>query len=436
MPNPGGPGQEAATSSQTSSAPLVVDVEADLLRTDPLAESALAFLRADPVRLLHVVGWTLGGKQRLRRELSGRVEFDAALLPVDAATAAAIDAARAGGREIHFVGPADPNLARTLADRFGARTVEGAAVTRRPRREQAGLRTAAKAMRIHQWAKNALVAVPLILGGRAFDPEGWATVLAGMALLCLLASSTYVLNDLWDIEDDRRHWTKRDRPFASGRLPIAAGLLAAPVGIALALAGAALLGGDVFAGFAAYLGLTLAYSFRVKRVMVLDAFTLASLFTLRLVIGIALADVPGSPWLLVFSMFLFASLAFAKRHTEVLKVLEFGGKAAAGRGYLASDGPLLIALGVSCGMSAVLVMVLYLIEEAFRAGYYATPAALWMFPCALFVWLGRLWTVSGRGELNDDPVAFALKDRASLLLGAGMAVAFVAAVWPARFLPW
>lgn len=437
MPSPGGPGREAAASTSTSSSPLLIDVETDLLRTDPLAEAALAHARAGPSGLLHLVGWSLGGKARLRRELAGRVDLDPYLLPVRSETAAAIEAACAAGREVRFIGPrGDPNLARKLADCFGARLVEGVGDAAKPRREPAGLRTVARAMRVHQWAKNALVAVPLILGGRAFDPDGWAAVLAGLALLCLLASSTYVLNDLWDIEDDRRHWTKRERPFASGRLSIAWGLLAAPVGIAVALAGAALLGADVFLGFCAYLGLTLAYSFRVKRIMVLDAFTLASLFTLRLVIGIALADVPGSPWLLVFSMFLFASLAFAKRHTEVLRVLEAGGEAAAGRGYLASDGPLLIALGVSCGMSAVLVMVLYLIEEAFRAGYYATPAALWMFPCALFVWLGRLWTVSGRGELTDDPVVFALKDKASLLLGAAMAVAFVAAVWPARFLPW
>ncbi|MDR4307770.1 UbiA family prenyltransferase [Chelatococcus sambhunathii] len=363
---------------------------AEPARAARLDETALAFLRRNPAEAPVLLLWALRGRTELARRLRDRV-------PAGSVTPAS--------------------------------TVE-------PTSGASRWRLIAKAARLHQWSKNALVAVPLVLGGRASDLDGWIAVIAGMLLLGLLASSTYVLNDLWDLEDDRKHWTKRNRPFASGRLPIGAGLVAALVGIVLALAGALALGLSVFAGFLAYLAITLAYSFRVKRIMVLDAFALASLFTMRLVIGIAIAQVPGSPWLLVFSMFLFASLSLAKRHTEILRVVESGRDRAAGRGYLASDGPVLIALGVASGVSAVLVMVLYLIEEAFRAGYYATPAMLWVFPCALFVFIGRIWIYSGRGELNDDPVVFAIKDKASLCLGAAMAAAFVVAVWPARFLPW
>ncbi len=476
----------------TSAAPpLVVSVEGGLLRGDLAAEAALAFLRENPWRIFLLLLWLLRGPTALRRRLADRNAIDAGALPVNDALVELAETEHARGREVHLVTEADPRVAAQLADRLGfvdgvvagdgeeARApvlqkrfpggfayaggraedlpvwraarevvaVEPAGATLRavetlekplsviPRRP-VGLRTIAKAARVHQWAKNALVAVPLVLGGRAFDPHAWATVLIGFVLLGLLASSTYVLNDLWDIDDDRRHWSKKDRAFASGRLPIWAGLAAAPIGILIALVGAAMLGGAVLASFLAYLVVTLAYSFRLKRIAVLDVFTLAALFTLRLVIGIALAAVPGSPWLLVFSMFIFSSLSFAKRHTEMVRVALSGAEKASGRGYLAADAPFLIGMGVSTGMSAVLVMVLYLIEEAFRAGFYTTPAALWAFPCVLFLWLGRVWVLSGRDQLNDDPVAFAVRDRPSLALGAVMALAFLAAVLPRSLVFW
>jgi 4-hydroxybenzoate polyprenyltransferase/phosphoserine phosphatase len=476
--------------------PLAVDIDGTLLRGDLLAELALAYLRGNPLRLFRMLGWLARGKAVLKRRLAERVEIDPASLPVNDELVAFVEDERAKGREIHLATASDALVVAKLAQRFGfvdgviasdgvtnlrgdskahvlkerfpdgfayagdaavdlpvwRAARESVVVEARPRvlraarsireplavipRRPGGLRTVAKALRLHQWAKNALVAVPLVLGGLAFDSGAWAAALAGMVLLGILASSTYLLNDLWDLEDDRKHWSKRNRPFASGRLPILFGLAAAPAGIAIALAGAALINAATFLAFSTYLALTLAYSLRVKRVMILDAFTLASLFTLRLVIGIAIAGVPASPWLLVFSMFLFASLSLAKRHTEIRRLAESGATEAAGRGYLASDGPVLIALGAASGCSAVLVMVLYLINEAFQAGYYATPEALWAFPCALFLFLGRIWIYSGRGDLNDDPVVFAVKDKASLLLGAAMAAAFLVAVWPAALRPW
>jgi 4-hydroxybenzoate polyprenyltransferase/phosphoserine phosphatase len=476
--------------------PLAVDVDGTLLRADLLAETVLAYLRGNPLRIFAVLGWLLQGKAALKRRLAERVDIDVSMLPVNEELVAFVEAERARGREIHLATASDALVAAKLAQRFGfvdgviasdgTRNLKGetkarvlaerfpqgfayagdhaadlavwraaeesvivgaspavlraAQAIRTPShvipRRRAGLKTIARAARVHQWAKNALVAVPLVLGGKAFDAGAWTTVLIGLVLLGILASSTYLLNDLWDIDDDRRHWSKKTRAFASGRLPIAAGLVAAPIGIVVALAGAAMISSAAFAAFATYLAVTLAYSFRLKKVAVLDVFTLAGLFTLRLVIGIALAGVPASPWLLVFSMFLFSSLSFAKRHTEVVRVAASGAVKAGGRGYVADDRPFLIAIGVAAGMSAVLVMVLYLIDEAFRAGFYTTPAALWTFPCVLFLWLGRVWVLSGRDELHDDPVAFAVKDRASLLLGAIMALAFVAAVWPSPLPTW
>ncbi|HEY0291863.1 MAG TPA: UbiA family prenyltransferase [Hansschlegelia sp.] len=476
--------------------PLAVDVDGTLIRGDLLAESALRYLRGNPFRAFTLLYWLTGGRAALKRRLAERVELDVSELPVNEDLVALVEAEHARGRSIHLATASDALAAAKLAKRFGfvdgviasdgvtnlkgetkaralaelfpdgfayagdaaadlavwraakesvvvnaARSTLRAAEAIRPPlavipRRPLSFRTLARAARVHQWAKNALVAVPLILGGRAFEPSAWATVAIGFALLGLLASSTYALNDLWDLDDDRRHWSKRDRAFASGRLPIAAGLVAAPLGILIALVGAAMLGLAAFASFVAYLVVTLAYSFRLKRVAVLDVFTLASLFTLRLVIGIALAAVPGSPWLLVFSMFVFSSLSFAKRHTEMVRVARSGADKAHGRGYVAADAPFLIGMGVATGMSAVLVMVLYLIDEAFRAGFYTTPAALWAFPCVLFLWLGRVWVLSGRNELHDDPVAFAVRDKPSLLLGAVMALAFMVAVAPRALVFW
>jgi 4-hydroxybenzoate polyprenyltransferase len=165
----------------------------------------------------------------------------------------------------------------------------------------------------------------------------------------------------------------------------------------------------------------------IKRVPILDVVTLACLFTLRLALGIAAAQVVASPWLLVFSMFLFTSLSTAKRFTEIQRTAIKGETAVNGRGYLAVDAPMVLGLGLAAGTASILIMVLYLIFDAFSRDFYGNPHWLWLFPVILFLWISRVWLVGQRGELNDDPVAFALKDRQSLILGGIMAVAFVLA---------
>jgi 4-hydroxybenzoate polyprenyltransferase len=280
-----------------------------------------------------------------------------------------------------------------------------------------------------QWAKNALVFVPLILGGQAANPAAWAAAVLGFVALGLVASATYLLNDLWDLADDRRHWTKRNRPLASGRLPIPLALALIPVGLLIGLSLAALAGRPALAVTLGYLALTLAYSFRLKREPVVDAVTLGGLFTLRLGLGIALAAVRLSPWLLVFAMFLFTSLALAKRHVELGRLARHGRNHACGRGYRADDGPVVLGMGLASAFVAVAVMVLYLIHEAFGQGFYAAPGWLWTFPLMLTLWIGRIWLLAGRGELDDDPVIFALRDRTSLAYGGCMLAAFAAAAF-------
>jgi 4-hydroxybenzoate polyprenyltransferase len=283
-------------------------------------------------------------------------------------------------------------------------------------------------LRLHQWAKNLLVFAPLVLGGKAADLSAWLSALLGFFALGFVASATYIINDLWDLPSDRRHWSKRMRPLASGDLSIRAGIMLASAGLA---AGFGLITGAGRGGLAMlglYVVLALSYSFAWKRVALLDVFMLASLFTLRLAFGIVLTDVRLSAWLLVFSMFLFTSLSMAKRHTEVLRLAERGLEDTKGRGYVANDAPLTLGMGLASMFGAVLIMILYLIEDAFPHGVYANPSYLWGIPVILFLFIGRIWLLCQRGQLRDDPVAFALKDRVSLLLGLLMSIVFAAAL--------
>jgi 4-hydroxybenzoate polyprenyltransferase/phosphoserine phosphatase len=478
-------GEQAMTERLGAEAPLVVDLDGTLLRTNLLLECALAFLRHNPLGLFSMISWLVRGRACLKQELARRVPLDLKLLPINESFYAYLAAERARGRKTYLATAADGELARAVAQCYGpfdgvlasdgtinlkgrrkaerlvdifpegfsyagdsradlpvwscaeeVIAVGGAGVTGRAARfgkpvitfsTPAMLPALAECARPHQWAKNLLVVAPAVLGGVATDPSRMLHVLIAFAALCILASSTYILNDLWDVTDDRRHWSKRHRPIASGRLPVAAAASAVPFGLAFGFAIAALVGAAVAATLLAYTLLTVAYSLSLKRVPILDVMVLAGLFTLRLVLGTVAAAVAPSPWLLVFSMFLFGSLCFAKRFIEVERWKERGEARVASRGYEAADSPLLFALGIGTGIASTLTIVLYVIFDAFRHDLYGNPNWLWAFPVILFLWCCRIWLAAARRQLDDDPVAFALNDRPSLLLGAALLSAFVLA---------
>jgi len=469
-------------------APLVLDVDGSFLTTDLLHESAMAFLRTSPWALFLMIWWLFQGKAVLKRKLGERVTLDIDNLPVNQALADYARSAEQGGRQVGLATASDELIAVRLAKRFpflsfviasdGKSNLKGAAkasaltkrfpdgfsyagnchsdlkvwtqaeaivlvgcnssVVRKARLlgkpvekelplPRLGLRGWIKALRLHQWAKNVLVFPPLILGGLAADPTAWMNALLAFFALGLIASATYLINDLWDIEDDRRHWSKRNRPLASGRMSIKQAVVMVP----LALGGGFLLGAfvgiPVLVVLLAYLILTLAYSISFKRKPILDAFVLALLFTLRLVLGIAAVGVTASPWLLVFSMFLFTSLSFAKRQTEVLRMVEKNENASgklSGRGYLILDAPFILAMGVSSGMASIIIMVLYLTQDVMLVDFYANVNWLWGIPAGLFLWLSRIWMLCQRSELDDDPVVFAMRDPKSLILCAGVGAAY------------
>jgi 4-hydroxybenzoate polyprenyltransferase len=286
-----------------------------------------------------------------------------------------------------------------------------------------------RALRPHQWAKNLLVFVPLALTpGRVGEPALQLGALAAFVAFSLVASAGYLVNDLLDLEADRRHPEKCKRPFASGALGARIG-----VGLAIALVlGAVVLVAAVLPGsFAGVLGtylvLTLVYSAYLKRFLMLDVILLAGLYTLRLIGGAVAVTIGLTPWLLAFALFIFLSLAFAKRYSELHMLAARREVQAERRAYRVEDLDLVAALGASSGYMSVLVLCLYINSEAVR-GPYHTVELLWFLCPILLYWISRIWFLAKRGELPGDPVAFAIRDPASWLSGGLMGVVFVLAI--------
>jgi 4-hydroxybenzoate polyprenyltransferase len=285
-----------------------------------------------------------------------------------------------------------------------------------------------QAIRAHQWAKNVLIFVPLVTGQAYSDPNKVLATLFGFVLLCAVASAAYIVNDIVDLETDRAHPTKSKRPFASGRLPVRAGIAVAVVLIVAALVAAVALSTAFALVLACYLAGTLAYSFCLKRVPLLDVFTIGTLFTSRILMGSVVESLEPSPWLLSFSMFFFFSLALAKRHAEVMTAQQRGSGQVLGRGYRGEDWPLTLVFGIGAGLASIVIMLLYVANDAAPSTYYQNIGWLYLAPMAITLWLMRIWLLSHRTWLDDDPVVFALKDSVSWLLGLAVAGAIVLAI--------
>jgi 4-hydroxybenzoate polyprenyltransferase len=282
-------------------------------------------------------------------------------------------------------------------------------------------------MRPHQWAKNALVLVPVATAGLLSDPVAVARALAAVLGLSLLASSIYIVNDLLDIDADRQHRKKKFRPLASGEITIPQGLALSGL---LAIAGLGIgwtAGGwPLLLALLGYVVLTTAYSLRIKSAMVADVITLAGLYTMRILIGAVAVEVALSEWLLMFSVFLFLSLGYLKRYIELREATVPAHQLVAGRGYTASDLDVVMVSGLGSGLCSILVLALFAADSA-ATGQYATPHLLWFACIPLLYWINRVWMMARRGEVDGDPVAFALKDRRSIVVGALTAAILVAA---------
>jgi 4-hydroxybenzoate polyprenyltransferase/phosphoserine phosphatase len=468
--------------------PLCVDCDGTLVRTDLLFESLLLLAKRSPLSLLLLPQWLLRGKAAFKAEVAARVQIDPALLPYNAELIEYLGRERAGGRQVTLA-TASPrpfaeavarhvalfdvvdatddgiNLSATRkADRLAERFREGgfvyagnsrddlpvwqraagAIVVDAPARVRAEAHRITRviaefprraptpaaylrAMRPHQWLKNLLVFVPLLASHQLDEPARLITTLIAFVVFSICASGVYVVNDLLDLDADRAHPRKRTRPFAAGEIPLqhgvalGAALLTGATAVALALMSLP------FAGvLAVYLAATFAYSLRLKAIAVVDIVTLAGLYTVRLVAGAVAAEVALSAWLVAFSMFIFFSLATVKRYAELQGAQRRGQLNAAGRGYGIEDLPVLMSLGTASGYGAVVVLALYIESDAVDL-LYANPQLLWlMFPFLLY-WISRVWMKTSRGEMHDDPVVFAARDRQSLVILAAMAMIALAA---------
>ncbi|MGE3532893.1 MAG: UbiA family prenyltransferase [Steroidobacteraceae bacterium] len=274
----------------------------------------------------------------------------------------------------------------------------------------------ARALRLHQWAKNALLAVPLLSAHLVFNLQAWINLALAFLGFGLVASATYLINDLVDLHSDRRHPRKRLRPLASGRLSIRTGLcLALGLGIIGFVLSYILLPFGFGAYLVAYVLITLGYSLYLKRKLLIDALTLAMLYTLRILAGGAATAIVVSEWLLMFSLFMFLSLAFLKRIIELRGAT--GETRIPGRGYSAVDLETVRVIGVTSGMMAVLVFAMYISSPAVSL-LYRSPQILWLLSPLLIYWIARIWFLAARDEVDHDPVVFALMDARSYGVGA------------------
>ena len=467
--------------------PLIVDLDGTLLRSDMLVESAFAFLRHNPYRALAPLAWLQAGKANLKAKLAAAVTLDVTSLPYDQQVINFLQQEKANGRSLVLATASHQDYAEAIAAHLGLfdrvlathGTTNLSASTKRNvlveeygekgfdyignskddlkvwasanrahlANPEIGVEAAAgklgnveqvirtpsnvwrawmKQLRLHQWAKNALIFVPLLASHQIGNVELLFNGLMAFLMFGLCASSVYLLNDLLDLEDDRQHSKKRFRPLASGEVPIKSALIAFPVLLLAAFAGSALLLPWKFTlALAAYYALTLAYSLVLKRIMTVDVITLAMLYTVRIVAGTFAFNVALTFWMLAFSMFLFLSLALVKRYAELRESRSKGQtELSRGRGYFPADLEMISALGAASGYLAVMVLALY-IQDQNTLALYQHPQVIWLACPLLLYWITRTWMIAHRGWMHEDPVVFAMKDRNSLLLG----VLFAAVFW-------
>ncbi len=274
-----------------------------------------------------------------------------------------------------------------------------------------------KQIRVYQWVKNILIFLPLLMAHKISDLNSLITVLFAFITFSLGASFVYVLNDLLDLESDRQHPRKRNRPLASGKFSLKTAVITAPLLLILSLTITILfLNVEFLIVQIVYLIITCLYSFYLKRLHLLDIMTLAMLYTLRIIAGGMAVKVPLSPWLLAFSVFLFFSLAIVKRYTELRVMKAENKQKTSGRGYFVEDMELILNLGTVSGMLSVLIFVLY-VNSHEVVQLYKNPEYLWPVSLILLYWISRIWFKAHRDEMNDDPIVFTVKDPVSYIIG-------------------
>ncbi len=468
--------------------PLCVDMDGTLLATDVLWESLLVLLKSQPLKIFSLPLWLIKGKAFFKRELTRFVRLNPAALPYRESVLVYLREEKETGRELVLATASDERVAQSVADYLGlfsavhasdGRVNLSGAHKRRVLERHYGRNGFAyignseadlpvwqaaaqalivqpssrllkktrqaspvhrvfsdkkkrpavflKALRVSQWVKNILVFVPLLMAHKITDLALAQHAIIAFFVFSLCASSVYIVNDLLDLESDRQHPRKKNRPFAAGALEIKTGVLLAP----LLLAGSFVLSFNSLplrftALLALYLALTTAYSFYLKRLLMVDVLVLAGLYTLRVLAGGIAVEVFISPWLLAFSSFFFLNLAVVKRYAELRMMQERQQSRSSGRGYMVGDNELLRSIGPTAGYLSALVLMLYINSREVTV-LYQHPFWLWLIAPFLLYWVTRVWFKAHRGQMDDDPIVFAVKDPISYAVGAVVAVILVLA---------
>ena len=465
--------------------PLCVDLDGTLVKSDTLLDSFCQLLRRDPLEAWRAPLWLAKGRANLKNEVNRRAPLDATRLPYNASLLTYLHAQRSEGRSIYLTTGAEGEVAERVAThlgifhgvlasdgvtnlthsrkldslkaRFGnfdyignsradlpllsnareamvANPTLGLRLALRLRRipiartftdQRPTAKTLFKAIRIHQWAKNILLLAPLALSHK-MTPGSIGKVIAAFFCFSFMASANYLVNDMLDLESDRLHPIKRMRPFAAGDLFVSSGIALALLLVIASIALLPLLPASFSVWLSVYIVATLVYSLFLKRVAVVDVLLLSGLYTLRLLAGGAATSTWISQWLAGFSTFLFLSLATLKRFSELENLRERGATDMPGRGYKVADLEQIRSFGTASAYAAIVVFMLY-IGRPDVIELYRHAARLWLIVPLLIFWLNRVWLLASRGEMDDDPVVFAMSDPISLAVGAAVAAIAVSA---------
>ncbi|MFA6172568.1 MAG: UbiA family prenyltransferase [Kiritimatiellales bacterium] len=467
-----------AETSTTALRPLCVDLDGTLVKTDTFAQALLLLIRTRPAALFSIPRRASGGLAAFKRRIAQEIRLDPSALPYHPGLLAFLKSEKAKGRELILVTASNVLPARAVAAhlglfsdvmasdgiinlkaarkrdaliaRFGAKgfdyagnatddlpvweaaagiiAVNPCAPVRRALKNRsarifedrpAKLKTWLKALRVHQWTKNVLVFLPMLLAHELTTPALYVKAVLAFFAFSFAASAIYIFNDLFDLHADQHHPRKKNRPFAAGNLSLLAAAGAVPVLILLSLATAQLLPAEFTGILFVYLLITTLYSWRLKQLALLDVLTLAGLYTIRIRAGTAAYGVATSGWLIAFSVAVFLSLALVKRYAELREALtaqpdKIGAR---GRGYRAVHLPWLVRSGLACGILSVAVLAFYITSPKVLE-FYNRPAALWLLCPLLLYWIVRIWRLAFSGRLSDDPLDFAARDPQTWLIGA------------------
>ncbi len=452
--------------------PLFVDLDGTFIKTDMLFESFISALKNNPLIIFLCLLWLIKGRAYLKYKLSQRADLETPLLPLNPEFHSFLLGEKTKNRKIILATASNEKYANEICenyDLFDSYISSDASTNLKGKNKLEKIKTISdhfayagngsedfeifsqadesylvnptykavrmsskisfikifdksktnfkiwmKQIRTHQWLKNCLIFVPLFVSGKFTNVDALYLSVLGFLSFSCLASATYIINDLLDLESDRSHTRKKSRPIAAGNIGIDKAIMVAVILFSFSLYLAFIIKGMFAVVLIAYLAITLLYSFVIKELIGMDVIILASLYTIRILAGGAILNVTISFWLLSFSMFVFLSLAIIKRCAE-LKSFEGEEKTnAKGRDYGIADYNVLMSLGTSSALLSVLMFVFYT-NSNILTNQYQKPTILWLIVPALSYWLIRMWVKTNRGEMHDDPIVFSLRDKGSLV---------------------